>query len=58
MGYAMSGYKIENGCAVVDEVAAGQIRQIFLRYLDSDSLTTAAKKARVITFYGGVSRMF
>ena len=27
MGHTPFGYKIENGCAVVDEAAAGQIRQ-------------------------------
>ena len=57
MGHTPFGYKIENGCAVVDEAAAGQIRQIFQFYLEGDSLTTAAKKAGVISFHGGVSRM-
>ncbi len=57
MGHTPFGYKIENGCAVVDEAAAGQIRQIFQFYLKGDSLTTAAKKAGVISFHGGISRM-
>jgi len=57
MGHTPFGYKIENGYAVVDETAAGQIRQIFQFYLEGDSLTTAAKKAGVISFHGGISRM-
>ncbi len=42
MGHTPFGYRIENGRAVVDEAAAGQIRQIFQFYLKGDSLTTAA----------------
>lgn len=57
MGHTPFGYKIENGCAVVDEAAAGQIRQIFQFYLEGDSLATAAKKAGIISFHGGISRM-
>jgi hypothetical protein len=57
MGHTPFGYKIENGSAVVDEAAAGQIRQIFQFYLEGDSLATAAKKAGVISFHGGISRM-
>ncbi len=57
MGHTPFGYKIENGSAVVDEAAAGQIRQIFRSYLEGDSLTNAAKKAGIISFHGGISRM-
>ena len=57
MGHTPFGYKIEQGSAVVDEAAAGQIRQIFQFYLEGDSLTTAAKKAGIISFHGGISRM-
>lgn len=57
MGHTPFGYKIENGSAVVDEAAAGQIQQIFQFYLEGDSLATAAKKAGVISFHGGISRM-
>ena len=57
MGHTPFGYKIENGSAVVDEAAAGQIRQIFRSYLEGYSLATAAKKAGVISFHGGISRM-
>lgn len=57
MGHTPFGYKIENGSAMVDEAAAGQIRQIFQFYLEGDSLATAAKKAGIISFHGGISRM-
>ncbi len=57
MGHTPFGYKIEQGSAVVDEASAGQIRQIFQFYLEGDSLATAAKKAGVISFHGGISRM-
>lgn len=57
MGHTPFGYRIEDGRAVVDETAAGQIRQVFQFYLEGDSLTAAAKKAGIISFHGGVSRM-
>lgn len=57
MGHTPFEYKIENGYAVVDEATAGQIRQIFQFYLKGDGLTTAAKKAGVISSHGGISRM-
>lgn len=57
MGHTPFGYKIKNGCAVVDEAAAGQIRQIFQFYLEGDSLEIAVKKAGIISFHGGISRM-
>lgn len=57
MGHTPYGYKIEGGKAVIDEEAANQIRQIFEYYLDGKSLTTAAGKAGLKMFHGGVSRM-
>lgn len=57
MGHTPYGYKIEGGKAVIDEGAARQVRQIFEYYLDGESLTTAASKAGLKMFHGGVSRM-
>lgn len=37
------GYRIENGKAVVDETAAGQVRQLFENYLSGDSLKKRPK---------------
>lgn len=41
------GYRIENGKAVVDETAAGQVRQLFENYLSGDSLKKAAENAGI-----------
>lgn len=57
MGHTPYGYKIEGGKAVIDEDAARQVRQIFEYYLEGESLTTAASKAGLKMFHGGVSRM-
>lgn len=57
MGHTPYGYKIKGGKAVIDEEAANQVRQIFEYYLDGESLTTAAGKAGLKMFHGGVSRM-
>lgn len=57
MGHTPYGYKIEGGKAVIDEEAAGQVRQIFGYYLAGESLTTAAGKTGLKMFHGGVSRM-
>lgn len=57
MGHTPYGYKIEGGKAVIDEEAANQVQQIFEYYLDGESLTTAASKAGLKMFHGGVSRM-
>lgn len=57
MGHTPYGYRIEGGRAVIDEEAAKQVRQIFEYYLTGESLTTAAGKAGLKMFHGGVSRM-
>lgn len=57
MGHTPYGYKIEGGKAVIDEETANQVQQIFEYYLDGESLTTAASKAGLKMFHGGVSRM-
>lgn len=57
MGHTPYGYKIKGGKAVIDEETANQVRQIFEYYLDGESLTTAAGKAGLKMFHGGVSRM-
>ena len=57
MGHTPYGYRIINGKAVVDEQAAEQIKTLFQSYLTGDSLATAAKKAEIIAFHAGISRM-
>ena len=41
------GYRIENGKAVIDETAAGQVRRLFENYLGGDSLKKAAENAGI-----------
>ena len=41
------GYRIENGKAVIDETAAGRVRQLFENYLSGDSLKKAAENAGI-----------
>ena len=57
MGHTPSGFRITNGEAVIDEQAAEQIKTLFQSYLTGDSLATAAKKAEIIAFHAGISRM-
>ncbi len=57
MNHIPYGYRIENGKAVVDEKAAGQIKILFQSYLTGDSLVTAAKKARIKAFHAEIGRM-
>ena len=57
MGHTPFGYRIENGKAVIDKIAAEQIRTLFHSFLSGDSLTTAAKKAGIKAFHAGIGRM-
>ena len=57
MGHTPYGFRITNGKAVIDEQAAEQIKTLFQSYLTGDSLATAAKKAEIIAFHAGISRM-
>lgn len=41
------GYRIENGKAVIDETAAGQVRKLFENYLSGDSLKKAAENVGI-----------
>ena len=57
MGHIPYGYRITNGKAVIDEQSAERIKILFQSYLTGDSLATAAKKAEIIAFHAGISRM-
>ena len=57
MGHTPYGYRIENGQAMPDEVAATHVRSFFRKYLSGLSLTTAAKEAGFTIFHGGAVRM-
>lgn len=57
MSHTPYGYRIENGKAVIDKVAAEQVKTLFHSYLSGDSLDTAAKKAGIKSFHAGIGRM-
>ena len=57
MGHTPFGYKIVSGKAVVDEVAAGQIRKLYENYLSGLSLETAANEAGIKTYHGTVKKL-
>ncbi len=47
MGHTPYGYRIEDGKAVVDEIAAEQVKELFSGYLAGLSLKGATKKAGI-----------
>ncbi|MBK5262017.1 MAG: recombinase [Peptostreptococcaceae bacterium] len=51
------GYVIEDGKAVIDEIRAKQVRQLYANYLSGDSLQNAVAKAGINTWHGTASRM-
>lgn len=51
------GYVIENGKAVIDEVSAKQIRQLYENYISGDGLQNAAAKVGINKFHSGISRI-
>lgn len=57
MGHTPFGYRIENGRAVIDEAAAGQIKALFQSYLSGDSLATAANKAGIKAYHAAIGKM-
>lgn len=57
MGHTPYGYRIEDGKAVVDEIAAEQVKELFSGYLAGLSLKDAAKKAGIDCYHATVSKM-
>lgn len=57
MGHTPFGYRIEGGKAVVDKVAAKQIKKLFENYLSGLSLDNAAKEAGINTYHGTVKNI-
>ena len=57
MGHTPFGYKIEGGKAVVDEIAAKQIKKLYENYLSGLSLENAAKEAGIKTYHGTVKKL-
>ena len=57
MGHKPYGYRIEDGKAVVDEIAAEQVKELFSGYLAGLSLKGAAKKAGIDCYHATASKM-
>ena len=51
------GYRIENGKSVVDEIAAGRVRQLFENYLSGDLLKKSAENAGITGNHGTIKLM-
>ena len=51
------GYRIENGTAVIDEMAAEQVQRMFVNYLNGDSLIKAAENAGIKANHGSIKLM-
>lgn len=57
MSHIPFGYRVENCKAVIDEITAEQLRNLFQNYLSGMALVTAAKEAGIDTYHGTVSKM-
>ena len=57
MGHMPYGYRIENGKAAVDDIAAEQVKELFSGYLAGLSLKDAAKKAGIDCYHATASKM-
>lgn len=56
MSHTPFGYKIVNGKAVIDELAAEQVKVLFQAYLSGDALATAAQKAGILTSHAAIGK--
>ena len=57
MGHTPYGYRIENGKAVVDEIASEKVKYLYKGYLEGLSLKDAAKKAGIDCYHATASKM-
>ena len=57
MGHTPYGYRIEDGKAVVDDIAAEKVRELFSGYLAGLSLKGAAKKAGLDCYHATAGKM-
>lgn len=57
MAHIPFGYKIVDGCAVIDETAAGQLKAIYEGYFAGKSLVGAAKDVGMNCTHSVVARM-
>ena len=57
MEHTPFGYRIENGVAVIDEDAAGKLRQLYANYLNGMSLKNAANEAGIEAYHASAKRL-
>ena len=57
MTHIPHGYRIEGGKAVIDEMAAGQVKELFEGYNSGLALTVAAEKAGLKLYHASAKRM-
>ena len=57
MSHTPFGYRIKNGIAVIDKLAAEQLTTLNQAYLSGDSLATAAQKAGILTSHAAIGKM-
>ena len=57
MTHTPYGYRIEGGKAVIDETAAGQVKELFEGYNSGLALTVAAEKAGLKLYHTSAKRM-
>jgi len=57
MGHLPFGYKVVDGCAVIDEVESKQLKDIYQYYFEGMSLINAARKAGLNLQHASVKRM-
>ena len=57
MTHTPYGYRIEGGKAVIDETAAGQVKELFEGYNSGLALTVAAEKAGLKMYHSSAKRL-
>lgn len=57
MGHTPYGYRIENGKAVIDEIAAEKVKKLYLGYLAGLSLNNATKEAEIKCYHAVAGKM-
>jgi len=57
MGHTPYGYRIENGCAVINEEEAAKIRKLYENYFAGMSQSKAAIEAGIETYHSSAKRL-
>ena len=57
MGHTPYGYRIENGCAVINEDEAAKIRNLYENYLAGMAQSKAAIEAGIETYHSSAKRL-